>query len=136
MFLSLYLKALDEELVALHTYMGTHKLAFTLDVEEHEEETQSPRPTEVGERDCTVRQVSRTFYGGSRSTVRVPNQSGTFTVKDWQLLQLNIQVCHPCHPTYVLVTDLRNFSRSPIRYALLKKHLHTSCSPNLCRSAS
>jgi hypothetical protein len=54
-FLGLYLKVLDEEFVALHTYMGTHKPASTLKVEQLEEETLSPRLTEVGERDCTVR---------------------------------------------------------------------------------
>jgi hypothetical protein len=55
-FLGLYLKALDEELVALHTFMSTHKPASTLKVEELEEVTQSPRLSEVGERDYTVRQ--------------------------------------------------------------------------------
>lgn len=57
MFLGLYLEALDEELVALHTSAGTRKPVPTLEVKELEEETQSGGgQTEMGERDYTVRQ--------------------------------------------------------------------------------
>jgi hypothetical protein len=52
-FLRLYLDALDEELVELHTYINTRKI---LNVKELEEEAQSAEgQTEVGERDHTVR---------------------------------------------------------------------------------
>ena len=58
MFLNLYLDALDEELVALRSFLNTHKLASTLKVEELEEETQlGEGQIEVGERGCMVRQL-------------------------------------------------------------------------------
>ena len=41
MFLCLYLGALDEEFVELHTHISSHKLASTSCVEELEKETQS-----------------------------------------------------------------------------------------------
>ena len=57
MFLGLYLEALDEELVTLHSSTSTQKPASTLMVEELEEDIQSGKgQTEVGERDVTVRQ--------------------------------------------------------------------------------
>ena len=57
-FLGLYLDALDEELVELHTYISAHKPASTPSVEELGEEAQlAERQTEVGKRDYTVRQL-------------------------------------------------------------------------------
>ena len=57
MLLGLYLEALDEELVALQSSIGTHKPTSILKVEGLEEETQSGEgQTEVGEQDDTVRQ--------------------------------------------------------------------------------
>ena len=57
-FFGLYLAALDEEMVELHTYISAHKVASTSSVQELEEETQSAEgQAEVGEKDCTVRQL-------------------------------------------------------------------------------
>lgn len=57
MFLGLYLEALDEELATLRPSIGTRRVASTLKVEEHEEESQAGAShTEVRERDYTVRQ--------------------------------------------------------------------------------
>jgi hypothetical protein len=57
-FLGLYLDALDEELVELHTYIGTHKHASAPSVQELEGEAQSAEgQTDVGKRDYTVCQV-------------------------------------------------------------------------------
>ena len=54
-FLGLYLDALDEELVNLHTFIGAHKPALASSVKELGEEVQSAEGhTEVGERDYTV----------------------------------------------------------------------------------
>ena len=57
-FLDFYLDALDEELVQLHAYIGTHKLVSVPSVEEldsEEGEDQSTEAqTEVGKRDYTV----------------------------------------------------------------------------------
>jgi Ubiquitin carboxyl-terminal hydrolase len=54
-FLSLYLDALDEELIDLHTYISTHKPASVPNPEELEEEAQSPKGlTEVRKRDHMV----------------------------------------------------------------------------------
>ena len=56
MFLSLYLEALDEELVVPQSSIGTHKPVSILKVEGLEEEPQSGNgQTEVGELDDTVR---------------------------------------------------------------------------------
>jgi hypothetical protein len=50
-FLGLYLDALDEELVELHTYISTHKPALVPSVDEIEGEIQSAwDKTEVGQR--------------------------------------------------------------------------------------
>ena len=58
MFLSLYLDALDEELVALRSSFNTHIPASTLKGEGLEEENQLGKgQIEVGERGCTVRQL-------------------------------------------------------------------------------
>jgi hypothetical protein len=54
-FLGLYLEALHEELVTIHSSMSKHKPASTLNVEELEEETQSREGQTEGERDFTVR---------------------------------------------------------------------------------
>ena len=57
MLLDLYLEALDEELVALQSSIGTHRPTSILKVEGLEEETQSGEgQTEVGGQDDTVRQ--------------------------------------------------------------------------------
>ena len=62
-FFGLYLDALDEELVELHTCISTHKVASTSSVEELEEEAQSAESqTEVGEQGYTVRQLSLSPY--------------------------------------------------------------------------
>ena len=56
-FLGLYLDALDEELVELHTYTSTQRPASPPSIEELKEKTQSAEgQTEVGKRDHTVRQ--------------------------------------------------------------------------------
>ena len=56
MFLGLYLDALDEELVGLHTCISTHKLPSN--VEELKEEAQlAEDPTEVGTQDYVVSQL-------------------------------------------------------------------------------
>ena len=57
MFLSLYLEALDEELVTLRSSISKRTRASTPKVDELEEEIQSAEgQTEVEKRDCTVRQ--------------------------------------------------------------------------------
>jgi hypothetical protein len=56
-FLGLYLDALDEELVELHTYIRTHMLASTGGAEKLEEGAQQAGgQTKVGKREHTVRQ--------------------------------------------------------------------------------
>ena len=56
MFLSIYLEALDEELVTLRSSIGTHRPASTLKAEELKEGSQSGESqTEMRERDYTVR---------------------------------------------------------------------------------
>jgi hypothetical protein len=56
--LGLYLDALDEELVELHTFISTHKPASTSSVEELDEEAQSAEGRiEVRKREYTVRQL-------------------------------------------------------------------------------
>ena len=119
-FLGLYLDALNEELVQLHTYTSADKPASAPGVEVVEEEARSFKgQTEVRERDYTpMRQSLYFFYtapdsdadnvrigkfndspfsdifgGRSRSTVRVPSQPDTVTIEAWRSLQLNIQVC-------------------------------------------
>ena len=58
-FLSLYLEALDEELIDLHMYISKHKLASTASIKEPKDATQQAgNRTEVGKRDDTVRQLS------------------------------------------------------------------------------
>ena len=58
-FLGLYLDALDEELIELRTYIGTHKPPSASGVEGLDEEVQSTQgQTAVGKRDHTVRQLS------------------------------------------------------------------------------
>lgn len=60
-FLDLYLDALDDELVQLHTPIGTHKPASASSVEELDSEEGEDRSTEfqaeVGKRDYTVGQL-------------------------------------------------------------------------------
>ena len=61
-FLGLYLDALDEELVELHTYISTHRPASAPSIEELREEAQSAEgqaEAEVGMRDHMVRQLFR-----------------------------------------------------------------------------
>ncbi|KAH9987597.1 hypothetical protein BJV77DRAFT_774473 [Russula vinacea] len=94
--LDLYLEALDEELVALQSSIGTHRPTSILKVEGLEEETQSGEgQTEVGEQDDTVSSVktriSHIFGGRSRTTVRAPGQPDIITPEDWRSLKLNIQ---------------------------------------------
>jgi hypothetical protein len=51
----------------------------------------------------------RIFRGKFRSTVRAPKQPDTVSVEDWQLLQLDIEVCYPSSHsihTYVPVIDI------------------------------
>ena len=56
-FLGLYLDALDEELVEIHSYISTHKQATTASVEEVEEEAQMAEgQSDVGKREDNVRQ--------------------------------------------------------------------------------
>lgn len=57
-FLGLYLDALDEELVELHTFISTHMLASTASVEGFEDEAQQAGgQTEVGKREYAVRRL-------------------------------------------------------------------------------
>lgn len=57
-FSGLYFEALDEELVSLCPPINTHRHASAPKVEELEEDTQTAEgPTEMGERDYTVRQL-------------------------------------------------------------------------------
>ena len=61
-FLGLYLDALDDELVGLHTYIGTHRPASAPRIEELREVAQSASGqagAEVGMRDHTVRRLFR-----------------------------------------------------------------------------
>ncbi|KAH9989190.1 hypothetical protein BJV77DRAFT_1018239 [Russula vinacea] len=87
-FLCLYLDALDEELVELHTYISKQKPSSVRSVEEVGGEAQSAEgQTEAGERDYTASSVvspmSRIFGGRSRTTIRAPNQPDAITVEDW-----------------------------------------------------
>jgi ubiquitin C-terminal hydrolase len=57
-FLGLYLDALDEELIELHTYISMHKPTSAPNIEELKEEAQSVEgQTELGKRNYTVRRV-------------------------------------------------------------------------------
>ena len=61
-FLCLYLDALDEELVELHTYISKQKPSSVRSVEEVGGEAQSAEgQTEAGERDYTVRRLFLLF---------------------------------------------------------------------------
>ena len=61
-FLCLYLDALDEELVELHTYISKQKPSSVISVEEVGGEAQSAEgQTEERERDYTVRQLFLLF---------------------------------------------------------------------------
>jgi hypothetical protein len=58
-FLGLFLDALDEELVELHTYISTHRPASAPSIEELKEEAQTAEGQAEGMRDHTVRQLFR-----------------------------------------------------------------------------
>ena len=66
-FLGLYLDALDEELVELHTYIRTHMLASTGSAEKLEEGAQQAGgQTKVGKREHTVLSLTLLTYAWTR----------------------------------------------------------------------
>ena len=112
--LSVYLDALEEELLAPLTSSSAHKPTFAapgIEIEERKEGSQSGEgQTGMGKRDYIVRQsfsqcsepsvvdvcadtikspISRIFDGKFRITC----QDDTVTVESWRTLQLDIQVC-------------------------------------------